>query len=422
MKNIFKIKNLAFAITLIFVHSYDISAQTYPLSSNTSAYTDYDNYLINKDKSTNTARLSLFTNSFANGTSNIDNNNRDFNINLSNGAWNDPGQKLLTIILNPNSGDLHQGSIRGNVGIGTTTPTEALHVNGAGRFTNLKLNGNTRFAANGNGLVWGNTDLSTGFHSHILDNGDLNIFTDDRIYFGKLNSDGSLGATTLFADVHTGNIGIGTTSPTEKLHVNGNGRFTNLRLSGNTRYLHTGHGIAWGAETTEYIFSKITDDANLKILTDDVFMIGDMGAEKGEDNKSYVLVGDVDSKTIWIGANATSAFASSKKKYSLYVSKGIISENYAVGNVNSWSDYVFAKDYKLPTLKETEAFIIANKHLPNVPSEAVIKANGYNLHHMNNSLLKTIEEMTLHAIAQEKEINIMKSELAEIKALLLAKK
>ena len=41
---------------------------------------------------------------------------------------------------------------------------------------------------------------------------------------------------------------------------------------------------------------------------------------------------------------------------------------------------------------------------------------------MNNNFLKTIEEMTLHSIEQEKKINTMASELAEIKALLLQKK
>jgi hypothetical protein len=106
---------------------------------------------------------------------------------------------------------------------------------------------------------------------------------------------------------------------------------------------------------------------------------------------------------VWIG----DAILSAGNTYSLYVSRGVVSEDYVLANVAAWSDYVFAKDYKLPTLKETEAYILANKHLPNVPSEEEVKKNGYSLHDMNNSFLKTIEEMTLHSIAQEKKIEEM---------------
>jgi hypothetical protein len=36
----------------------------------------------------------------------------------------------------------------------------------------------------------------------------------------------------------------------------------------------------------------------------------------------------------------------------------------------TWSDFVFAKDYSLPTLNEVKLHIDANKHLPGIPSEA----------------------------------------------------
>jgi hypothetical protein len=108
-------------------------------------------------------------------------------------------------------------------------------------------------------------------------------------------------------------------------------------------------------------------------------------------------------------------------KTSLYVQKGVTAEDYVLANVAAWSDYVFANDYNLPTLKETEAYILANKHLPNLPSEEEVKKNGYSVHDMNNSFLKTIEEMTLHSIAQEKKIEAMASELDAIKVLLSKK-
>jgi hypothetical protein len=113
----------------------------------------------------------------------------------------------------------------------------------------------------------------------------------------------------------------------------------------------------------------------------------------------------------------------------LYVKSGIFSTDYSVTDVNNWSDFVFSDGYKLRSLKETEAFILKNKHLPTIPSESEVKENGYNMHEMNTKLLQTIEELTLHAIEQEKkiasqnnEMEKMQKELAEIKMLLSSKK
>ncbi|SMD08271.1 hypothetical protein SAMN04488524_4743 [Pedobacter africanus] len=69
----------------------------------------------------------------------------------------------------------------------------------------------------------------------------------------------------------------------------------------------------------------------------------------------------------------------------------------------NWPDYVFAKDYKLPTLQETEKHIKDKGHLPGIPSAAEVKANGVDLGEMNARLLQKIEELTLYLIRLEKE-------------------
>src|ERR1035437_1704720 len=52
--------------------------------------------------------------------------------------------------------------------------------------------------------------------------------------------------------------------------------------------------------------------------------------------------------------------------YSLYVAKGILTEQVkvAVASSANWSDFVFANNYKLKTIKEVESYIATNKHLP----------------------------------------------------------
>ena len=79
-----------------------------------------------------------------------------------------------------------------------------------------------------------------------------------------------------------------------------------------------------------------------------------------------------------------------------------------------WPDYVFEPDYDLRSLEETEAYIKANKHLPEVPSAGEMEANGVQLGEMNRLLLKKIEELTLHQIALQKELKELKSQNVQL--------
>ncbi|MEQ9404080.1 MAG: tail fiber protein [Cyclobacteriaceae bacterium] len=72
-------------------------------------------------------------------------------------------------------------------------------------------------------------------------------------------------------------------------------------------------------------------------------------------------------------------------------------------------DYVFADNYELTTLEELEKFIQSNKHLPEVPTAKEMEANGVELGEMNMLLLKKIEELTLHIIRMDKELQELKS-------------
>ena len=103
-------------------------------------------------------------------------------------------------------------------------------------------------------------------------------------------------------------------------------------------------------------------------------------------------------------------FDPSTKDYNLYVEDGILSESVKVANPTSWSDFVFDKSYCLKSLNEVEQFIKLNQHLPDVPSEKELKAQGYyDQHEMNKVLLQKIEELTLYIIDQKKEIELLKN-------------
>lgn len=93
-------------------------------------------------------------------------------------------------------------------------------------------------------------------------------------------------------------------------------------------------------------------------------------------------------------------------------------------------DYVFEKyylnssslnpDYRMPTLDEVARFTKENYHLPGVPSASERAKTGINLGRATEINLEKVEELFLHTIAQQKEINALKSENANYKKVLKA--
>lgn len=93
----------------------------------------------------------------------------------------------------------------------------------------------------------------------------------------------------------------------------------------------------------------------------------------------------------------------------------MIAESVKVKLQGTWPDYVFAKNYKLPSLKETEKHIKEKGHLPGIPVATEAKDNGIDLGNMNAKLLQKIEELTLHLIEMKKEIEKQQKEIDILK-------
>lgn len=82
---------------------------------------------------------------------------------------------------------------------------------------------------------------------------------------------------------------------------------------------------------------------------------------------------------------------------------------------SGWSDFVFEKDYNLPTLFDVENHIKEKGHLKDIPSAKEVEKNGFFLGEMNAKLLQKIEELTLYTIEQEKKLVIQQKEIEELK-------
>lgn len=102
------------------------------------------------------------------------------------------------------------------------------------------------------------------------------------------------------------------------------------------------------------------------------------------------------------------------KGYKLAVAGDMIAESVKVKLQAAWPDYVFRKDYELPSLEEAEKHIKEKGHLVGIPSEAEVKTNGIDLGEMNSKLLKKIEELTLYLIELKKENKQMSNSILSL--------
>jgi hypothetical protein len=84
-------------------------------------------------------------------------------------------------------------------------------------------------------------------------------------------------------------------------------------------------------------------------------------------------------------------------------------------DVTGWPDYVFRKEYDLPTLAEVEKHINEKGYLKNIPSEEEALKNGISLGEMNAKLLQKIEELTLYMIEVNKKVKVLQDDNVKLK-------
>ncbi|RZJ76969.1 MAG: hypothetical protein EOO45_00365 [Flavobacterium sp.] len=157
-------------------------------------------------------------------------------------------------------------------------------------------------------------------------------------------------------------------------------------------------------ELSIYRFNRAVNMSDLRVgIGDDYGGAGDrfvIGSHNWQDNKFYAhMVIDGEGK-IGIGTEAMGA--------ERLAVNGLVKAREVKVEGGIWPDYVFEKSYRPLSLSAVEKFISLNGHLPELPSAATVKANGIELGEINRTLLKKVEELTLHLIAQSKEIKALK--------------
>lgn len=230
----------------------------------------------------------------------------------------------------------------------------------------------------------------------------------------------------------TGRVGIGTSTPTCKLQIL---RYSTLFAAGGANYAETILSVGSFASSSlqfetygSYFGSSIPNPYHVQKLQmyDESNKVGYLEFNSQptvNTTKAAVSFGNNGIEFMRINQNGRVRIGSGTNDiktpagYKLFVEEGILTEKIkvAVKTTANWADYVFAEDYKLMPLTEVEEFTKKNKHLPNVPSAKQMVENGLDVAQMDAKLIEKVEELTLYLIEQNKQIELLKTEITALK-------
>lgn len=295
----------------------------------------------------------------------------------------------------------------GNAGIGTLSPISRLSIESADttvanmvRLEHRGISNSTIFM----GTAPANYPVLLQRKANVLESYmDLHISAANtgKIYFetGRTGT-----AAPIRMTLDNVGLGIGTTFPTTSLNVNG-GAIRHKNPAGYPYGINIDVDFP-GGWSREY---SLTYGATGKMFA--------WGANGNGSTLNYAYIGgnstaEVVSTTPWmvfrpdgnVGIGTTTPGT-----YKLAV-EGAIGARRVKVTQSAWADFVFHPDYQLPSLKEVEEYIKANRHLPEIPSAADVEKEGLDLGEMNKKLLQKVEELTLYLIQLRKENDEMKKQ------------
>lgn len=203
---------------------------------------------------------------------------------------------------------------------------------------------------------------------------------------------------------NSGNVGVGMTNPQYTLDVNGTIHLTQ-GLYANAVYMEGGSTIFESSDTQNLYLSG---NANMYMLIDNTYHAvingNGMTINNGPTGAGAGVGLAVASGNVGIGTV--------NPQYPLSVNGTIQAKEVIVDT--GWSDYVFDPNYRIRPLEQVAEYVKANRHLPDIPSEAEVTKNGVSLGEMQSKLLAKVEELTLQMIQLNDENKRLQVRVAEL--------
>ena len=216
-----------------------------------------------------------------------------------------------------------------------------------------------------------------------------------------------------------GNVGMGTLNPQAKLDIKGNIQFSsaeipfglNTEVGGTTPLFNMSVNFRETNKNNAYVGAAFRIDTRISELP----LFQWLKRDAGTDRESVIMN---------LNNNGNLGLGVTNATERLSVNGNVRAKEVKVEATN-WPDYVFGDEYTIMPLDSLEAYIKSEKHLPEMPSAAIVESQGISLGEMNKMLLKKVEELTLHVIEkdhqinnQQKKMDTMNNDLQEIKLLL----
>ena len=304
--------------------------------------------------------------------------------------------------------------VAGKVGIGISQPKSALHVNGAirggGHNDDLTIENNQGRLTIG---VLGNAANVSTTASLFRFTGPIQSVTGifSSGFIGRVKNDLKLqtynDSTRLTILQVNGNVGIGTETPQEKLHIAGavRGNGTNGALQ-----IRTTKGITTIGAMSEQFSNFSTDRPMFYFNRGLILEDGKIGSYVGQ----CLRFSTNNTERMTIEYNGNIGIGTTAPEYKLDVN-GTLRATKILVNISEGADFVFDATYPLRPLNEVKTFIQENGHLPEIQSAADMQENGVSITDLQIQLLQKIEELTLYILKQDEQIQQLQEEVEELR-------